>query len=48
MGETYDEIMIWIEDNGMKPTGIFLESYYNSPEDVSEDKLLTRILMPLD
>ncbi|OQD58934.1 transcriptional regulator [Methanobrevibacter arboriphilus JCM 13429 = DSM 1125] len=48
MGETYDEIMMWIEDNGMKPTGIFLESYYNSPKDVSEDKLLTRILMPLD
>ncbi len=48
MGETYDEIINWIEENGMKTNGIFLESYYNSPDDVPEDKLLTRILMPLE
>lgn len=48
MGESYDKVMNWIEENGMKPKGTFIERYYNSPEDVSEDKLLTEILMPLD
>ncbi|MBZ9571534.1 GyrI-like domain-containing protein [Methanobrevibacter sp. TMH8] len=48
MGESYDKIIKWIEDNNITTNGTFLEYYYNSPEEISEDKLLTEIIMPLE
>jgi effector-binding domain-containing protein len=47
MGPSYDEVMKWIEEKNLNTDGTFLEYYYNSPEEVSEDKLLTAIIMPL-
>jgi len=48
MEESYNEVMQWVEENGIKLNGTFIEYYYNSPEDISEDKLITEILMPLE
>lgn len=47
MEEPYNQIMKWIEDNGEQPTGVYYEYYYNSPADVPESELLTRIVIPL-
>ncbi|MCL2687879.1 MAG: GyrI-like domain-containing protein [Methanobrevibacter sp.] len=47
MEATYNEVMGWIETNNLIPDGTFLEYYYNSPEEISEDKLLTGVIIPL-
>lgn len=47
MEEPYKEIMKWIEDNGQVPTGVYYEYYFNSPQEVPESELLTRIVIPL-
>lgn len=47
MEEPYKEIMKWIEDNGHEPTGVYYEYYFNSPGEVPESELLTRIVIPL-
>ena len=47
MEAPYMEIMNWIEDHGHEPTGVYYEYYYNSPADVPENELLTRIVIPL-
>lgn len=48
MEEPYKEIMKWIEDNGYVPTGVYYEYYFNSPQEVPESELLTRIVIPLE
>jgi len=47
MEAPYKEIMQWIEEQGYEPTGVFYEYYYNSPAEVPESELLTKIVIPL-
>ncbi|MEN6390828.1 MAG: GyrI-like domain-containing protein [Syntrophomonas sp.] len=47
MEEPYKEIMKWIEESGHVPTGVYYEYYFNSPQEVPESELLTRIVIPL-
>jgi effector-binding domain-containing protein len=44
MGPTYEAITKWIEDNGYKSTGVVYEYYFNSPMEVPESELLTKIV----
>jgi effector-binding domain-containing protein len=43
MGPTYEALTKWISNNGYVPTGVVYESYYNSPTEVPESELLTKI-----
>lgn len=47
MEEPYKVMAHWIAQSGYEPTGVAYEYYYNSPADVPESELLTRIVMPL-
>ena len=44
MVPTYEAINKFITDNGYKPTGVVYEYYFNSPMEVSESDLLTKIV----
>ena len=44
MSPAYEEIQKWIKDNGYKPLGPVYEHYYNSPDEVPESELLTKIV----
>ncbi|MCL2785766.1 MAG: GyrI-like domain-containing protein [Methanomassiliicoccaceae archaeon] len=46
-GPTYEEMHKWIAAKGLTLFGVVREAYFNSPDDVSEDELLTEITMPL-
>ena len=48
MEPAYDALTKWIGDNGYKATGIVYEFYYNSPVDVPESELLTKIMFLLE
>jgi effector-binding domain-containing protein len=43
----YNEIFRQIEEKGYQPKGVYYEYYYNSPGEVSESELLTRIVIPI-
>ncbi len=43
----YDAMNKWIAEKGFKATGTSYEFYYNSPVEVPESELLTRIMLPL-
>jgi len=47
MEDPYSEMFAWIKDNGYEATGVFYEYYYNSPGEVPESELLTKIVIPL-
>ncbi len=47
MAPVYDAMMAWIGENGHAPTGVSYEYYYNSPAEVPENELLTRVVFPL-
>ena len=47
MGPTYEAMTKWMIDNGHQPTGVVYEFYYNSPMEVSESELLTKIVFLL-
>lgn len=47
MERPYQEMARWIEANGYIPTGVSYEYYLNSPQDVPERELLTKIVMPV-
>ena len=47
MGPTYEAMAKWMKDNGHRPTGVVYEFYYNSPMEVSESELLTKIVFVL-
>lgn len=47
MEQPYNEILKWIDDNGHEKKGVYYEYYYNSPADVPESELLTKIVIPL-
>jgi effector-binding domain-containing protein len=45
--KAYNEMTEWMQKNQCIPTGIAYEFYLNSPEEVPESELLTRIMFPL-
>ncbi len=47
MEPVYNDIFKWMAENGHQPQGVFYEYYCNSPDEVPESDLLTRILIPL-
>ncbi|MGI6679162.1 MAG: GyrI-like domain-containing protein [Dehalobacterium sp.] len=47
MAPVYDAMASWMQENNLTPTGICYEFYYNSPMDVPESELLTKIVFPL-
>lgn len=47
MESTYNEMTEWMNENGHIPTGVCYEFYYNSPMDVPENELLTKIVFPV-
>lgn len=44
----YEEMSTWMSENNHKPTGVAYEFYYNSPMEVPESELLTKIVFPLE
>lgn len=47
ISEAYDELAKWIKKQSRKAVGHCYEFYYNSPMEVEESELLTKIVMPL-
>lgn len=47
MTKPYDAMAKWLKDNHFEAVGISYEIYYNSPLEVSESELLTKIMMPI-
>ncbi|TXT59910.1 MAG: Transcriptional regulator [Promethearchaeota archaeon] len=47
MKSTYDALTEWVENEGYEATGIAIEYYYNNPEEVSPEDVLTEIQFPL-
>ncbi|MGI6468279.1 MAG: GyrI-like domain-containing protein [Syntrophomonadaceae bacterium] len=47
IGPTYEAMTQWIKDSGEEPTGVAYEFYYNSPLEVPESELLTRVVFLL-
>jgi effector-binding domain-containing protein len=47
MVPAYDAMNKWIGENGLAATCISYEFYYNSPMDVPESELLTKIMLPV-
>ncbi len=47
IGQAYEAMMKWISENGFQPTGVVYEFYYNSPMEVPEEELMTRIMFLL-
>ena len=45
LGKAYSELTEWINKNKYHSMNISYEYYYNSPADVPEEKLLTKIVM---
>ena len=44
MGAVYEAMQAWMEANAYIPTGTVYEFYYNSPLEVPESELLTKIV----
>lgn len=44
MTEIYDALNQWMAERAIEPTGVVYEFYYNSPEEVSESELLTKVV----
>lgn len=47
MAPTYGAMTQWISENGYEPQGTVYEFYYNSPMEVPESELLTKIMFVL-
>jgi effector-binding domain-containing protein len=47
MEPAYKTLTKFVEEKGLQPTGLAIEFYLNSPEEVPEDQLETRIVFPL-
>ena len=45
--KAYNEMTEWMQKNQCILTGVAYEFYLNSPEEVPESELLTRIMIPL-
>jgi effector-binding domain-containing protein len=44
LSSIYDAMNQWMADQGIEPTGVVYEYYFNSPEEVSESELLTKVV----
>jgi len=47
MGPAYEALTAWIKEQGLEPSGISYEYYYNAPGEVPDDELLTKIVFPI-
>lgn len=47
MAATYDAMAAWMKEKGVEPTGVVYEYYHNSPMEVAESELLTKIVFLL-
>jgi effector-binding domain-containing protein len=47
MERAYNEIFKWLQENNRELTGVYYEYYYNSPDEVPESELLTKIAIPV-
>ena len=47
MEPVYNGMAVWMKESNFIPTGVVYEYYYNSPIDVPESELLTKIVFPL-
>jgi effector-binding domain-containing protein len=47
METVYNEMSKWMQGNNLVPTGVVYEHYYNSPMEVPESELLTKIVFLL-
>lgn len=47
MEPVYNALIAWVAEKELVPTGVSYEFYYNSPMDVPESELLTKIIFPL-
>lgn len=47
LAETYQRMMEWMNANGHQYAGYMWEEYLNSPSDTPENKLMTRLIMPI-
>jgi len=45
--KAYNQMTTWMQKNQCTPTGVAYEFYLNSPEEVPESELLTKIMFPL-
>jgi effector-binding domain-containing protein len=43
----YETMSKWMAENGLEATGTAYEFYYNSPADVPESELLTKVMFPV-
>ncbi len=43
IGPLYDRLASWISEKGYEPTGVVYEYYYNSPQEIPESELLTKV-----
>ncbi|HHU89469.1 MAG TPA: GyrI-like domain-containing protein [Clostridiaceae bacterium] len=47
MSPAYDAISAWMKEKGLTPTGIAYEYYFNTPGEVPDSELLTKIVFPV-
>ncbi|MGI5900881.1 MAG: hydrolase [Desulfitobacteriia bacterium] len=47
MEHPYEEMFRWMEQRGYDAVGVYYEFFYNTPSQVTQEELLTRIVMPL-
>jgi len=43
IGPLYEQLTLWISQKGYEPTGVVYEYYYNSPQEIPECELLTKV-----
>jgi effector-binding domain-containing protein len=43
MSSLYEKLATWISQKGYEPTGVVYEYYYNSPQEIPESELLTKV-----
>lgn len=48
MPPAYEAVTEWMKEKGYTPKGVAYEFYYNSPEEVPESELLTKIVFLVD
>lgn len=43
----FEDVFKWIDENGFDQNGAYYEYYVNSPDEVDENELLTKIIIPI-